>query len=81
MTDANFTAAGYAILTEDDPNQKYTSVKKSYAPIAYETKTFTLSQLKLSIYAQEFVAIIDAFKEFGHFFWGTPKPVNILTDN
>ena len=27
-TDASFTAAGYAILTEDDPNQKYTSVKK-----------------------------------------------------
>ena len=22
MTDASFTAAGYAILTEDDPNQK-----------------------------------------------------------
>ena len=32
MTDASFTAAGYAILTEDDPNQKYSSVKKSYAP-------------------------------------------------
>ena len=28
MTDASFLAAGYAILTEDDPNQKYTSVKK-----------------------------------------------------
>ena len=35
MTDASFTTAGYAILTEDDPNQKFTSVKKSYAPIAY----------------------------------------------
>ena len=51
MTDASFTAAGYAILTEDDPNQKYTSVKKSYAPIAYGPKTFTPSQLKMSIYA------------------------------
>ena len=30
MTDASFTAAGYAILTEDDQNQKYTSVKKSF---------------------------------------------------
>ena len=27
MTDASFTAAGYAILTEDDPNQKYSSSK------------------------------------------------------
>ena len=81
MTDASFTAAGYAILTEDDPNQKYTSVKKSYAPIAYGSKTFTPSQLKMSIYAKEFLAIYYAFKEFGHIFWGTPQPVIILTDN
>ena len=81
MTDARFTAAGYAILTEDDPNQKYTSDKKSNAPIAYASKTFTLSQLKMSIYSKEFLAIYYAFKEFGHFFWGTPQPVNILTDN
>ena len=81
MTDASFTAAGYAILTEDDPNQKFTSVKKSYAPIAYGSKTFTPSQLKLSIYAKEFLAINYAFKEFGHFFWGTPQPAIILKDN
>ena len=81
MTDASFTAAGYAILTEDDPNQKFTSVKKSYAPIAYGSKTFIPSQLKMSIYAKEFLAIYYAFKEFGHKFWGTPKPLIILTDN
>ena len=81
MTDASFTAAGYAILTEDDPNQNFTSVKKSYAPIVYGSKTFIPSQLKMSIYAKEFLAIYYAFKEFGHIFWGTPKPVIILTDN
>ena len=81
MTDASFTAAGYAILTEDDPNQKYTSVRKSYAPIAYGSKTFTPSQLKMSIYAKEFLAIDYAFKEFGHIFWGTPQPMIIFTDN
>ena len=81
MTAASFTAAGNAILTEDDPNQKYTSVKKSYAPIAYGSKTFTPSQLKMSINAKEFLVIYYAFKEFGHIFWGTPKPVIILTDN
>ena len=80
MTDASFTAAGYVILTEDKPNQKYTSVKKSYAPIAYGSKTFTPSQLKMSIYAKEFLAMYYAFKEFGHIFWGTPKPVINLTD-
>ena len=51
MTDASFTAAGYAILTEEEPNQKYTSVKKPYAPTAYGSKTFTASQLKMSRYA------------------------------
>ena len=34
MTDASFAAAGYAVLTKDDPNQKFTSLSKSYAPIA-----------------------------------------------
>ena len=27
MTDANFQAVGYAVLKEDDPNQKYTSTR------------------------------------------------------
>ena len=81
MTDASFTAAGYAILTEDGPDQKYISVKKSYAPIAYGSKTCTPSQLKMSINAKEFLAIKYAFTEFGHTFWGTPQPVIILTDN
>ena len=81
MADASFTAAGYVILTEDDPNQQFTSVKKSYAPIAYGSKPFTPSQLKTPIYAKQFLAIYYAFKEFGYIFWGTPKPVIILTDN
>ena len=81
MTDASSTAAGYAILTEDDPHQKYTSVRKSYAPIAYGSKTFTPSQHKMSIYAKEFLAKYYAFKEYVHIFWGTPQPVIILTDN
>ena len=81
MTDASFAAAGYAILIEDDPSQKYTSLRKSYAPVAYGWKTFTPTQIKMSIYAKEFLAIYFAFKDFGHIFWGAPKPVIILTDN
>ena len=80
MTDSSFGAAGYAMLIEDDPNQKFTSIRKSYAPVAYGSKTFTPAQLKRSIYAKEFLAICFAFKEFGHVFWGAPKPVFILTD-
>ena len=35
----------------------------------------------MSIYAKKFLAIYFAFKEFGHIFWGAPKPVIILTEN
>ena len=81
MTDASFTAAGYAVLIEDDPLEKFTSTRKVYAPVAYGSKTFSPAQLKKSIYAKEFLAIFFAFEEFGHIFWGTQKPVIILTDN
>ena len=81
MTDASFQAAGYAVLIEDDPNQKYTSTRKTYAPIAYGSKTYSPSQIKMFIYAKEFLAIYMAFKEFGHIFWGATKPVIIMTDS
>ena len=81
MTDASFQAAGYAVLIEDDPNKKYTSTRKTYAPIAYGSKTYSPSQIKMSIYAKEFLAIYMAFKEFGHIFWGATKPVIIMTDS
>ena len=46
MTDASFGAAGYAVLIEDDPSQKFTSIRKSYAPpVAYGSKTFTPAQI------------------------------------
>ena len=77
MTDASFQAAGYAVLIEDDPNQKYTSTHKTYAPIAYGSKTYSPSQTKMYIYAKEFLA----FKELGHTFWGATKPVIIMTDS
>ena len=54
MTDGNFQAAGYAVLIEDDPNQKYTSTRRTYAPIAHGSKTYTPSQMKMSIYANFF---------------------------
>ena len=40
-TDESFQAAGYAVLTEDEPNQKFTLTRKTYAPVAYGSKTFT----------------------------------------
>ena len=81
MTDASFSAAGYAVLIEDDPLEKYTSTRKTFAPVAYGSKFFSPTQLKMSNYANKFLAIFFAFKGFGHIFWRTPKPVIILTDN
>ena len=81
VTDASFQAAGFAVLIEDDPNQKYTSTRKTYVPIAYGSKTFSPSQIKMSIYAKEILAIYMAFKEFGHKVWGDTKPVIIMTDS
>ena len=68
MTDASSQAAGYAVLTEDDPNQKYATTRKTDAPIAYGFQTYTPSQIKMSIYAKEFLAIYLAFRESGHVF-------------
>ena len=82
MTDASFMAAGNAVLIEDDPQEKYTSTRKAFPPVPHSSKKSSPAQLKMSIYAKEFLDILfAAFKEFGHLFWGTPKPVIILTDN
>ena len=80
MTDASFSAAGYAVLIEDDPLKKCTSTRNAFAPVAYGSKIFSPTQLEMSIYAKEFSALFFAYKEFGHIFRGTTKPVIVLTD-
>ena len=35
MTDASFTSAGYALMIEDNPDQKIQSKRKTYAPVAF----------------------------------------------
>ena len=81
MTDANFKNAGYALMIEENADEKLTSVKKTYAPVAFGSKTFSSSQIKMSIYAKEFLAIYFAFMEYSHILWGSTKPVIVLTDN
>ena len=81
MTDASFQAAGYAVLIEDDPNHNYSLTRKTFARIAYGSKTYSSSQFKMSIYAKKLLAIYMAFKEFGHLFWGATKPVIIMRDS
>ena len=81
MADANFKNAGYALMTEEDPEQKITSTKKTYAPVAFGSKTFSPSQLKMSIHAKEFLAIYFASMEYSHILWGSTKQIIVQTDN
>ena len=65
-TDASFRSAGYALMIEDNPDQKIQSKRKTYAPLAFGSKIFSPAQLKMSIYSKEFLAIYMAFLEFAH---------------
>ena len=81
MTDAIFRSAGYAIMIEDNPDQKIQSKRKTYAPVAFGSKVFSPAQLKMSIYSKVFLAIYMASLEFAHILWRTSKPTIVLTDN
>ena len=81
MTDASFRSAGYALMVEDNPDQKIQSTRKTYAPVAFGSKTFSPAQLKMSIYSKEFFAFYMAFLEFAYILWETTKPTIVLTDN
>ena len=39
-TDASFRSAGYALMTEDNPDQKIQAKRKTYAPVAFGSKIF-----------------------------------------
>ena len=81
MTDASFRSAGYALMIEDNPDQKIQSKRKTYAPVAFGSKNFSPAQLKMSIYSKEFLAIYMAIFEFAHILWEATKPIIVLTDN
>ena len=57
MTDASFRSAGYALMIEDNPDQKIQSKRKTYATVPFGPKAFSVAQLKMSIYSKEFLAI------------------------
>ena len=42
MTDASFRSAVYALMIKDNPDQKIQSERKTYAPVAFGSKTFPL---------------------------------------
>ena len=81
MTDASFKSAGYALMTEDNPDQRIQSKPKTYAPVVFGSKIFSPAQLKMSIYSKEILPIYMTFLEFAHILWEATKPIIVLTDN
>ena len=81
MTDASFRSAGYALMIEDNPDQKIQSKRKTYAPVVFGSKIFSNAQLKMSIYSKAFLAIYMAFLESAHILWEATKPTIVLTDS
>ena len=55
--------------------------QKDVRPSGFRLKNFSLSQIKMSIYAKDFLAKYFAFMEYSHILWGSTKPVIVLTDN
>ena len=81
MTDASSRSAGYALMIEDNPDQRIQSKRKTYAPGAFGSKNFSPAHLKMSIYSKNFLAIGMAFLEFPHILREATKPKIVLRDN
>ena len=81
MTDTSFRSGGYALMVEDNPDQKIQSKRKTYTPLAFGSKSFSPAQLKMSIYSKGFLAIYMVFLKFAHILWEATKPTIVLTDN
>ena len=81
MTDSSFTIPGYALMIEDNPDQKIQSKQKTYAPVAFGSKIFAPAQLKMSLYSKQIMAIYIAFLEFACILWEATKPTIVPRDN
>ena len=69
LTDARFKSAGFALMIEDNPDQKIQSKRKTYAAVAFGSKIYSPAQLKMSIYSKDFWQTIWFFSSF-HTFCG-----------
>ena len=81
-TDASFRCAGYALMIEDNPDQKFPIKKENVCTSRLGSKVSPPpAQLKMSIYSKEVLATCIAFLEFAQILWETSKPTIVLTDN
>ena len=68
-------------MIEDYLVEKDGKNKQGFSPVSFGSQWFNTSQLKMSTYCKEFLALYFALGHFSHFIWGAEKPVIVLTDN
>ena len=82
LTDASKYAAGFVLMVEDKIITKKGKEITQFAPVAFGSKKFEPAQLRLSIFAKDFLAVYLGFMAFKHILWGVAdKPILVLTDN
>ena len=57
LYDASFHGTGFVLMIEDYLIHQKGKTKKTYAPVSFGSRLFTTTQLKLSIYYKEFLAL------------------------
>ncbi|EXV01030.1 reverse transcriptase domain protein [Metarhizium robertsii] len=72
-TDASDFALGAQVGQRDDDGKLH--------PIAFYSKKLHGAELNYPIYDKEFLAIINAFKEFRHYLMGSKHKVKVYTDH
>ena len=68
-------------MIEEENDKKLNSKKKTFAPVAFGSKTFSPAQPKMSIYCKELLAIYLASLEYCHILWDKTLPTLVMTDN
>ena len=61
LCDASYYSSGFVLMIEDYLEQKDGNNKQVYAPVSYGSQLFNASQLKMSTYCKEFLALYFEF--------------------
>ena len=81
LTDASFRSAGYALMIEDNPDQKIQSKRKTYDQWHLAQKFSPLHNLKCPFTPKSFWQPIWNFSSLHTFCEKQTKPTIVLTDN
>ena len=73
LCDARCYSSGFVLMIEDYLEQKDGTKKQAFAPVSFGSQLFNKSQLKLSVYCKEFLALYFALECFSHFIWELKK--------